>query len=147
VSIQIFGSLWYRIRSWIGVFGVYTDNICEHFQQFTHYTGHSKTRCSFLQLLWLLCIWLVWNERNNRLCNNTETSIEQLLDKVKFHSLWWLKAKIKPLFCTVLRIGGRTLYFVWVSTDLPLVYVLCNCLLVGLDPLVHLVLRTFQRRR
>jgi len=34
----------------------------------------------------------VWNERNNRLFNNIETSIEQLLDKAKFHSLWWLKA-------------------------------------------------------
>jgi len=56
------------------------------------YTGYSRARRSFLQLLWLLCIWLVWNERNNRLFNNTETSIEHLLDKTKFHSLWWLKA-------------------------------------------------------
>jgi len=30
---------------------------------------------------------------HNRLFNNIETSILQLLEKVKFHSLWWLKAK------------------------------------------------------
>jgi hypothetical protein len=89
---QVFGSLWNRIRSWIGVSGVDTNNIREHFHQFTHYLGLSKARRSFLQLLWLLCIWLVWNERNNRLFNNSEKSIEHLLDKVKFHSLWWLKA-------------------------------------------------------
>jgi len=67
-------------------------NISDHFHQFIHYTGHSKARRSFLQLLWLLCVWLVWNERNNRLFNNIETPIDQLLEKVKYHSLWWLRA-------------------------------------------------------
>jgi hypothetical protein len=88
----VFGSLWQHIRSWIGVSGVDAENIRDHFHQFIHYSGHSRARRSFLQLLWLLCIWLVWNERNNRLFNNTESSIEKLVDKVKFHSLWWLKA-------------------------------------------------------
>jgi len=74
------------------VSGVETNNVGEHFHQFIHYLGYSKARRSFLQLLWLLCVWLVWNERNNKLFNNTETPIEQLLDKVKFHLLWWLKA-------------------------------------------------------
>ena len=89
---HVFGSIWQHIRSWIGVTGVDTDNVSDHFHQFFHYSGHLKARRSFLQLLWLLCVWLVLNEQNNRLFKNTETSIEQLLDKVKFHSLWWLKA-------------------------------------------------------
>ena len=38
------------------------------------------------------CVWLIWGERNNKIFNNVETPIIQLLDKVKFHSLWWLKA-------------------------------------------------------
>jgi len=88
----VFGSLWQHIRSWIGVYGADTQNISDHFHQFIHYTGHSKARRSFIQLLWLLCVWLVWNERNNRLFNNIETPIDQLLEKVKYHSLWWLKA-------------------------------------------------------
>jgi len=88
---DVFISLWQLIRSWIGVSGVDPHNIGEHFTQFIHYTGHSKKHRSFLQLIWLLCIWLVWNERNNRLFNNTQTPVRQLMDKVKFHSLWWLK--------------------------------------------------------
>jgi len=40
--------MWQQIRSWIGVSGVDPQNICEHFFQFTHYTGHSKKRQSFL---------------------------------------------------------------------------------------------------
>ena len=88
----VFGAIWQHIRSWIGVSGVDTDNVNDHLLQFIHYSGTSKACRSFLQLLWLLCFWLVWNERNNRLFTNTETSIEQLLDKAKYHSLWWLKA-------------------------------------------------------
>jgi len=35
---------------------------------------------------------MVWNERNNIIFNNIQTTIDQLLEKVKFHSLWRLKA-------------------------------------------------------
>jgi len=116
---DVFGLLWLHIRSWIGVYGANSQNISEHFHQFIHYTGHSKARRSFLQLLWLICVWLVWNERNNSLFNNIETPIDQLIEKVKYHYLWWLKAN-KTIFVHGFRIGGRTLYLVWVSTDLVL---------------------------
>jgi hypothetical protein len=93
IHCDVFGSLWQHVRSWIGVTGVDPLNINDHFFQFIHYTVFSKARRSFLQLLWLLFVWLIWGERNNRIFNNVETPIVQLLDKVKFHSLWWLKAK------------------------------------------------------
>jgi hypothetical protein len=64
----------------------------------------------------LLCVWLLWTERNNMLFNNIETYIEQLVEKAKYHSLWWLRL-IMPRLCMVLIIGGRTLYIVWVSID------------------------------
>ena len=73
--------------------GVDPLNIIDYFFQFIHYTSSLKPRRSFLQLLWLLCVWLLWGERNNRIFNNVGTPIVQLLDKVKFHFLWWLKAK------------------------------------------------------
>jgi hypothetical protein len=87
-----FGSLWQHIRSWIGVDGVDPYEINDHFLQFTHYTGSSNKRTSFLQLIWLLSVWVVWNDRNNRIFNNTQTTIDRLLEKIKFHSFWWLKA-------------------------------------------------------
>jgi len=89
---EVFGSLWQYIKTWIGVSDVDSHSISENFLQFMHYTGHSKVQRSFLQLVWLLCVWLIWSERNNRVFNNIETPIIQLLDQVKFHSLWWLKA-------------------------------------------------------
>jgi len=46
------------------------------------------------------------------LFNNIETSIDQLLEKAKFHSFWWLSVVITPFLCTVLKGGGRIPYFV-----------------------------------
>jgi hypothetical protein len=85
-------ALWRHIRTWIGVTGADPHDISEHLFQFIHYTGHSTKRRSFLHLVWLLCAWLIWNARNNFIFINNHTTVEQLLEKVKFHSLWWLKA-------------------------------------------------------
>jgi hypothetical protein len=92
-----FGSLWPLVRSWIGFDGVDHDDIADHFMQFTNYTGVLKSRRSFMQLIWLLTVWVIWNERNARLFKQKECSLDKLLDKVKYHSLWWLKAN-KAMF-------------------------------------------------
>jgi hypothetical protein len=60
-------------------------------------TNGGKAKRLFLQLIWLLCTWVVWNERNNRLLNNVVTLIPRLLDMVKLLSLGWVKAK-KAMF-------------------------------------------------
>jgi hypothetical protein len=93
LSCSCFGSLWPLVRSWIGFDGVDHQDISDHFIQFTHYTGVMKSRRSFLQLIWLLTVWIIWNERNARVFKQKESSVDRLLDKVKYYSLWWLKAK------------------------------------------------------
>jgi len=57
-----------------------TNNILVHFYQFSHSAGGLRARRS-------LCAWTIWNDRNNRLFNNVENFIVQLLDKVKHTSL------------------------------------------------------------
>jgi len=76
---------------WFGFDGVDHYVISDHFTQFTYCTGGLKSCRSFLQLVWLLTVWLLWNKKNNRLFKQKECSIGQLLDKVKYYSLWWLK--------------------------------------------------------
>jgi hypothetical protein len=88
-----FASLWPLVREWIGFTGVDTNVMSDHFIQFVHLTGVGKARRSFLQLIWLLCAWVLWTERNNRVFNSVITPIPRLLDKVKYLSLGWLKAK------------------------------------------------------
>jgi len=93
LSCTVLAALWQHVRDWIGFAGVDSNNISDHLVQFTYMTGVGKGKRSFLQLIWLLCTWVVWNERNNRLFNNTVNTIPQLLDKVKLLSLGWLKAR------------------------------------------------------
>ena len=89
---DLLSSLWQQVRNWIGVSGVDHQSIQAHFVQFSSYLGGLRKRRSFLQLLWLLCIWLVWNDCNNRLFNNSHSSTMELMENVKFHSYWWLRA-------------------------------------------------------
>ena len=89
---EIFGALWQHIRNWLGVSGADPFIVNDHFFQFSNALGTMRTRRSFMQLLWLLCGWILWNERNNKLFNNVQRSMLELLEKVKFNSLWWLKA-------------------------------------------------------
>ena len=81
------------MRAWIDFDGVDHCDISNHCAQFSYYTGGLKSRRSFLQLIWLLTMRVLWNERNNRLFKQKENFIAQLLDKVKYHSLWWMRAK------------------------------------------------------
>ena len=79
-------------------------------------TGAGKAKSSFLQLVWLLCTWVLWIERNNRLFNIV-TEVPRLLDKIKVLSLAWLKAK-KATFVLFLALicGGQVLWLVWALT-------------------------------
>jgi hypothetical protein len=111
ITCDFYNSLWHKVQSWLGVSGPDPLDVSDHFYQFTHSTGGLRARRSFLQLVWLLCAWIIWNDCNHilfnnwLLCawiiwndcnhilfNNIENFIDQLLDKVKNYSLWWLKA-------------------------------------------------------
>ena len=89
---DMYAPLWQMVRSLLGVSGVDPQGLHAHFFQFTNCLGGLKACRSFLQLLWLLCVWLIWQEHNNRLFKNSQLPISEHMDKVKFHSYWWLKA-------------------------------------------------------
>jgi len=88
-----FGALWPMVRAWLGVEGVDSHAIPDHFMQFIQYASGLKSRRSLFHLIWLQCVWVLWNDRNDRLFRGRNCSLPQLLDKVKSNSLWWwLKA-------------------------------------------------------
>ena len=97
ISCSSFVSLWQQVRHWIVFVGADTYNVADHLVQFTFMTGVGKAKRSFMQLIWLLCTWVLRNERNNRLFNNVITDVPRLLDKIKSLSLAWLMAK-KTMF-------------------------------------------------
>ncbi|KAK2357689.1 hypothetical protein QL285_094937 [Trifolium repens] len=81
------------IRSWIGVVSADPQLLQDHFAQFVSCSGGSRARCSFLQLVWLCCISVIWHEQNNRVFKATGITIPQMFEKVKLYTLWWIKAK------------------------------------------------------
>jgi hypothetical protein len=91
LSCPVFAPLWGLLRSWVGFSSVDPVSIQDHFVQFSHSAGGSRARRSFLQLLWLCSIWVIWHERNSRIFKAKESTVLQMLEKVKVNSLWWMK--------------------------------------------------------
>jgi hypothetical protein len=91
LSCSTFGSLWARVRSWIGFSTADAHILPAHFVQFTYSVGGLRARRSFLQIIWLACVWIMWNERNHRLFRHAASPITHLLEKVKMYSFKWLK--------------------------------------------------------
>ncbi|CAJ2638568.1 unnamed protein product [Trifolium pratense] len=87
ISCITVDSLWDLVRSWIGISLVeFTTLLRDHFVQFVLSAGGSRARRSFLQLIWLACVWVVWTERNHRLFTGSEDMPHILLDKIKLFS-------------------------------------------------------------
>jgi len=68
-------------------------HISDHFLQFGQLRGLTKNHRSAIHLLWLSCIWVIWNEKNGQIFKQKEHSLNQLLEKIKLQTFWWLKAK------------------------------------------------------
>jgi hypothetical protein len=121
----MFGSLWPMVRSWIGFSFVESQTLSDHFLQFKYSSGGPRARRSFLQLIWLLCVWIVLTERNHRLFRNSELSVSQLLDKVKLHFYWWLKTTNISLVSNYHSRCGRgtlNLYGHWLVLSLIVIF-------------------------
>jgi len=87
-----YATLWGKIRSWVGIASAEPLCLLEHFYQFVYSVGGSSIIRSFMQLIWLCCVWVLWNKRNSRVFKDTDHTVHQLVEKVKLHSFWWMKA-------------------------------------------------------
>ncbi|GAU23941.1 hypothetical protein TSUD_181300 [Trifolium subterraneum] len=86
LSCSTFGPLWHMVSSWIGSPLVDSHTIPDHFAQFTLSGGGSRGCRSFMQLIWLVSVWVVWNERNSRCFSGSTNSLQHMLDKIKNYS-------------------------------------------------------------
>jgi len=61
IHSPVFGNLWQQIKAWIGVFYVDPQQVTNHYYQFVHSSGGYAPRRSFLHLICLCGIWVLWN--------------------------------------------------------------------------------------
>ncbi|GAU41107.1 hypothetical protein TSUD_139760 [Trifolium subterraneum] len=59
ISCSTFGPLWALVRSWIGITAMDSTYLRDHFVRFTSSAGGSRAHRSFMQLIWLACVWVV----------------------------------------------------------------------------------------
>ncbi|CAJ2670838.1 unnamed protein product [Trifolium pratense] len=97
LSCSTFGVLWSLVSSWIGSSLVTAQTIPDHFVQFTYSAGGLRARRSFMQLIWLACVWVMWTERNYSLFRGSANTVHHMLDKIKTFSFRWLKATSSTL--------------------------------------------------
>jgi len=88
-----FGSVWQYLLRWLGFSTALPLGVIDHFNQFSSDNGTVKGRRAILQVICLATTWEIWKERNNRLFNGKQTSILQVVDKIKSLAFMWLKEK------------------------------------------------------
>jgi len=64
-----------------------------HFTQFTKMVGMPRFTHLYFNVIWFATVWVIWNERNNMIFQQTVSTPFLLLEKVKLNSFSWLKAK------------------------------------------------------
>jgi len=94
LGCNVFSRLWSFIWNWLGIFTIDPCELHDHFHQFGHFAGLPRSSHSFLRLIWLAAVWIIWNERNNKEFKNMALDVHMLLDKVKLLSFVWLKANM-----------------------------------------------------
>jgi hypothetical protein len=98
-----------------------TTSLCDHLVQFTYSASGSRACRSFLQLIWLACICVVWTKRNHRLFRGSTSTSHQLFDKIKLFSYRWLRTTSVTLASTYTIAGDLVPCFVWALYDLFMV--------------------------
>jgi len=91
LSCDFFENFWIGISNWLGFTTVHQKHVADHSLQFENLGGFSKDIQITFQLIWLICVWMIWCERNAQFFHNQEESLRQLLHKIKLQSYWWLK--------------------------------------------------------
>jgi hypothetical protein len=75
LSCPVHASSWHLLRDWVGTSAADPYLLHDHFVQFVYSAGGTRARRSFMPLLWLCCIWVVRQERNNRIFKAKESSL------------------------------------------------------------------------
>jgi len=88
-----FDSVWQYLLRWLGFSTALPLGVIDHFNQFSLDDGTVKARGAILQVNWFATTWEIWKERNNRLFNGKQSSILQVVDKIKSLAFTWLKEK------------------------------------------------------
>jgi len=97
IHCDYFGMVWHRIYQWLGISFTAPASASDHLYHFGHLAGLPRLSHSFMTVIWMATVWVIWKERNNRIFNQKIDTLDHSVDKVKFMSFSWLQANM-PTF-------------------------------------------------
>jgi len=89
--------VWHRIYQWLGILFTAPASASDHLYHFGYLAGLSRLSHSFMTVIWMATVWVIWKERNNRIFNQKIDTLDHSVDKVKFMSFSWPQANM-PTF-------------------------------------------------
>lgn len=96
----LFCGVTYCQNHMLGIDFVPSGVLFEHFEQVLWMVGMPRSTHSFFRLIWLVCVWVIWKERNDHIFKNVASDPCILSDKVKLNSYLWLKSNLMSFsFC------------------------------------------------
>ena len=79
-----FRSIWSLVLQQLGICLACPNDLADYFIHTVELGGHSKNVRSFLQLIWLACVWVIWKKRICCIFQHKNSQTCQLINKVKF---------------------------------------------------------------
>jgi len=75
LNCDTFHNLWVSVSQWLNIDFVAPEVLRAHLIQFGHLAGLPRFTYSFLKLIWLACVWVIWKERNNHVFNQKASEL------------------------------------------------------------------------
>ncbi|AES82220.1 transmembrane protein, putative [Medicago truncatula] len=73
-SCDTFGSVWLAVLQWLRLSFVAPARCRNHFIQLVQLVGFPRSSYTFLQIIWMACVWIVWMERTNHVFHQLATT-------------------------------------------------------------------------
>ena len=97
IGSDLFGSVWFLVCHWLGFSFVFPGSIMDHYFQFIPSAGLPRFTHFYLKVIWLACVWAIWNERNNQVFKTVVIDPLSIVEKVKLNSFLWLSSNFVPI--------------------------------------------------
>jgi hypothetical protein len=80
--------VWYEMMRWLGLVIVIPSNLLTSFAILVGCAKDKKAKKGLI-LIWNAIVWVLWKHRNDRIFNDREMNIEELVDQIKLWSWRW----------------------------------------------------------
>jgi hypothetical protein len=95
---EVARSVWLRLMVWMNCSFITPPNLFVHWDCWCGEGGNKKV-INGLRLVWHTAVWLLWKARNDKIFNNSNCEVEELVENIKVLSWRWMLYRTKIPAC------------------------------------------------